>query len=183
GVRQMVEARGIAYHPQHQVSEVDPEMRMLKFSDGTEVAFDFLVYIPPHEAPAVVRESGLTNESGWVPVDRHSMETSHEGVFAIGDVTSIPLDMGLPLPKAGTFASGQAKVVAATIAARITGRGNEGSFDGFGECVVETGDGRAGIGRGNFYGTPAPTVKLRGPGRTWHWAKVWFEWRFLRRQF
>lgn len=183
GVRQMVESKGIAYHPQHQISEVDAGRRLLRFTDGTEAPFDFLVYVPPHEAPAVVSASGLTSESGWVQVDRNSMETRHDGVFAIGDVTSIPLDVGLPLPKAGTFASGQARAVAQTIAARINGRGDAGSFDGFGECVIETGDGRAGIGRGNFYATPLPSIKLRKPGRMWHWGKVWFEWRWLRRWF
>lgn len=182
-VRQMVESKGITYHPQHQISEVDPDRRLLRFTDDTEAPFDFLVYVPPHEAPAVVSASGLTNESGWVPVDRNSLETRYEGVFAIGDVTSIPLDVGLPLPKAGTFASGQAKAVASTIAARINSRGDAGSFDGFGECVIEIGNGRAGIGRGNFYATPLPSIKLRGPSRIWHWAKVWYEWRWLRRWF
>lgn len=183
GVRQMVESKGITYHPQHQISEVDPDRRLLRFANGTEVRFDFLVFVPPHEAPAVVSASGLTNDTGWVPVDRNSLETSHSDVFAIGDVTSIPLEIGLPLPKAGTFASGQAMAVAKTIAARINGRGSAGRFDGFGECVVETGNGRAGIGRGNFYATPSPNIKLRAPNRIWHWTKVWFEWRWLRRWF
>ncbi len=183
GVRHMVESKGIAYHPKHQIATVDPDQKILRFDDGSEESYDFLVYVPPHEAPEVVRNSGLTNESGWVPVDRHSMETAFEDVFAIGDNTIVPLEMGLPLPKAGTFASGQARAVAQTIAARTSGRGDAGSYDGFGECVVETGDGKAGLGRGNFYSSPTPVVKLHSPGRLWHLAKVWFEWRWMRRWF
>ena len=179
-VRAMVESQGIDYYPEHQVTNVDPEQRLLRFDNGAEASFDFLVYVPPHEAPSVVREAGLTNESGWVPVDRKSLETSSANVFAIGDVVTIPLDIGLPLPKAGTFALRQAEAVAQTIATRINGQGDPGQFDGFGECFVETGNGRAGMGRGNFYALPAPAVKMRSPNRLWHWAKIWYEWQWLR---
>ena len=73
-------------------------------------------------------------------------------VYALGDVVSIPLKMGKPLPKAGVFAHGQASVVARNIAHTIKGKGKPVQFDGNGECFVETGDGKAGFGRGNFYG-------------------------------
>ncbi|NQW16781.1 MAG: NAD(P)/FAD-dependent oxidoreductase [Chloroflexi bacterium] len=183
-VRGMVESKGIEYHPQHRLTEVDADRRSLRFDNGVEARFDFLVYVPPHDAPVVVRDAGLTNESGWVPVDRHTLETSFDGVFAIGDVTTIPLEMGLPLPKAGTFAMRQGEAVAQTIEARVSGRGEPpGHFGGFGECLVETGNGKAGIGRGNFYAIPAPDVKFRQPNRLWHWIKIWFEWRWLRRWF
>ena len=100
-------------------------------------------------------------------------------MYAIGDVTAIPLAMGLPLPKAGTFALRQARAVAQTIASEILGRGEPGVFDGFGECFIEVGGGKAGIGAGNFYAEPLPAVKLRKPRRIWHLAKVWFEKRWF----
>ena len=180
-VRGMVESKGIDYRPEHFLQSVDPATRTLRFADGAEHAFDMLIYIPPHVAPSVVQRAGLTNDAGWVPVDRGTLETSNPGVFAIGDVTTIPLTVGLPLPKAGTFAYGQAKAVAKTIAARISGRGEEPIYNGFGECFIETGNGRAGVGRGDFYGEPRPDVKLYRPTRLWHWWKIWFEWRWLRR--
>ena len=184
GVRQLVEERGVSYYPQHQVTEVDPATKTLSFSDGVEARFDFLVYIPPHVAPPVVREAGLTGECGWVPVDRHTMETKFPGVYAIGDVTGIPLSMGLPLPKAGVFAHGEGEVVAQTIAAQITGEGRANTFDGQGECFIEVGGSKAGFGRGNFYSEPVPTITLHMPSRYWHSGKILFEkdW-MLRRWF
>ena len=184
GVRQLVEERGVSYYPQHQVTEVDPATKTLSFSDGVEARFDFLVYIPPHVAPPVVREAGLTGESGWVPVDRHTMETKFPGVYAIGDVTGIPLSMGLPLPKAGVFAHGEGEAVAQTIAAQITGEGRANTFDGQGECFIEVGGSKAGFGRGNFYSEPVPTITLHMPSRYWHSGKILFEkdW-MLRRWF
>ena len=182
-VRQMVEAKGIAYHPEHQVQAADPAARRLKFANGTEATFDLLAYVPPHRAPKVVRDAGLTNESGWVAVDRHTLTTKHTQVYAIGDVVGIPLKLGKPLPKAGVFAHGEAEVVAKNITRAITGKGKPASFDGEGECFIETGDGKAGFGKGNFYAEPVPQVKIHSPSRRWHAAKILFEKDWLRRWF
>ncbi len=182
-VRMMVEQKGIGYHPEHQVVSVDPAARRLTFSDGTHAQYDLLAYVPPHRAPAVVRRAGLAGEGGWVSVDRATFITRFPGVYAIGDVTAVPLAMGKPLPKAGVFAHAQAEVVAANLAAEWTGRGGRRVFDGYGKCFLETGDGRAGLGAGNFYAEPTPEVTLRRPRRWWRWGKVLFERRWLSRWF
>lgn len=183
GVRSMLESRGIAYHPEHQIDHVVPDRRQAVFTDGQTVDFDLLVYVPPHRAPAPVRDSSLTDESGWIPVGRHTLQTKEPGIHAVGDVTIIPLKMGKPLPKAGVFAHGEALVAARNIALSVTGRGRQASFDGHGQCFIEAGDGRAGFGRGDFYAEPNPDVKLHSSGRHWHWAKLALERYWLRRWF
>ena len=180
GVRSMVEQKGIVYHPEHKVKIVDPEKRNIRFENGAEAEFDLLAYVPPHRAPRSVSEAGLTVDSGWVPVDRYTLETDNPGVYAIGDVATIPLSMGKPLPKAGVFAHGEAKVVALNIAADILGKDGRDEYNGHGACFVETGHGKAAFGRGNFYAEPRPEVKLHKPGRHWHWWKVLFEKKWLR---
>ena len=182
-VRGMVEAKGISYHPEHQIASVDPQNKRLHFANGTEAEFDLLAFVPPHRAPKVVREAGLINEAGWIPVDRSTLQTRVEGVFAIGDITTIPLKMGKPLPKAGAFAHGQAEVVANNLAHVITGKGHPTAFTGHGDCFVETGDGRAALGAGNFYGEPTPQIRLKAPGWRWHLGKVLFEKLWLWRWF
>jgi sulfide:quinone oxidoreductase len=162
-LRRMLESKHIRLHTEHVVTHADATSRVLHFADGSSAPFVLLAYVPPHRASAVVREAGLTGESGWVAVDRHTLETGHPGVYALGDVTAIPLSMGKPLPKAGVFAHRQAEVVATNIASAILGRARRGAFDGLGECFIETGDGRAGFGRGNFYAEPRPEVRLRPP--------------------
>jgi len=62
--------------------------------------------------PTSRRPSGLIGETGWVAVDRYTLETRFPGVYAIGDVVTIPLTLGKPLPKAGVFAHGEGEVVA-----------------------------------------------------------------------
>ncbi len=180
-VREMVESKGIGYHPGRQVTSVDPDSRELSFADGSTVAFDLLVHVPPHRPPDAVKASGLAGASGWVEVDRATFETAHPGVFAIGDNTIVPLAMGKPLPKAGVFAHAAAEVVAHNIAVAWGKGGSVRRFTGGGECFLETGDGRAGMGGGDFYAEPTPAVRMRAPSRWWHWAKVAFEkWWFVR---
>jgi sulfide:quinone oxidoreductase len=179
-VKNMLASRDIAYHPEHQIQAVEPGR--LSFTNGATGSFDVLAYVPPHRAPQVIRESALAGENGWVPVDRHTLATRFAGVFAIGDVVSIPLALGKPLPKAGVFAHGEAEVVARNIARAAAGGGELDRFDGHGACFIEVGGGRAGFGAGDFYAEPRPDVKLHPPSRRWHLAKVLFEksWLFTK---
>jgi sulfide:quinone oxidoreductase len=179
----MLEAKGIAYHPGHQVASVSAEERRLHFANGASADFDLLAYVPPHRAPRVVRESSLASELGWIAVDRNTMQTAVPGVWAIGDVTTIPLKLGKPLPKAGVFAHRQAETVARNLAHAIEGKDASASFDGQGECFIETGNMRAAFGSGDFYAEPVPVVDVRQPSIFRHLAKVLFEQQWLRRWF
>jgi sulfide:quinone oxidoreductase len=183
GVRSMVEGQGIAYYPGRQIGSVDASGRTLRFNDGATADFDLLIYVPPHRAPGVVRDAGLVAESGWVSVDPGTLLTDAPGVFAIGDVTGIPIPSGKMLPKSGVFAHRQAEVVAANLAAEWAGRPPDRRFDGTGACFIETGSGRAGYGSGDFYAAPAPSMRLRKPSRIWHLGKVLFEKYWLTRWF
>jgi sulfide:quinone oxidoreductase len=180
-VRRMVEDQGITYHPEHQVTAVDASAKTITFANGVTATFDLLAYVPPHRAPQVIRDAGLVDESGWVPVDRHTLHTRFPEVYAIGDVTGIPLEMGRPLPKAGVFAERQAKAVAQNIVHNITGKGEPSAFDGYGACFIETGAGKAGFGAGDFYAEPTPQIKLHRPSRRRHMGKLLFEKNWFRR--
>jgi len=117
-------------------------------------------------------------------VDKGTLKTKYDDIFAIGDVTKIMLAMGKPLPKAGVFAHGQGEVVAHNIVSDIQG-GGEREFNGWGECFLEVGYGKAGMVRGNFYAEPTPKAKIRRPrlSRMWHWSKILFEKYWLWRWF
>ncbi len=178
---EMLAARGISYHSLHKLTSVNPEAKQLEFEGKRSFGFDMLIAIPPHVAPEVVKQSALANESGWIPVDRSSLSTKVENVFAIGDVTSIPIpgrwipDVPLMLPKAGVFAHVQASVVANRIAAQILCHQSTASFCGDGYCMLEAGEDLAGFAYGNFFAEPSPEVKLKQMGKTWHIGKVLFE--------
>ena len=178
-VTQLLSEKRIGYNSEHQVIAVDAEQKRLRFANGAAAAFDVLAYVPPHRAPSVVRDSGLLGESGWITVDRHTLKTRWPNVYAIGDVVSIPLALGKPLPKAGVFAERQANVVAENIAHAIANEEQSARFDGHGECFIEVGDGKAGFGGGDFYAEPKPAITLRPPRWWWHLGKVWVEKSWL----
>jgi sulfide:quinone oxidoreductase len=186
-VMALLEAKGIGFHPSCRLERLNRETKELSFTNGVSAPYDLLVAIPPHRCPTVLKEAGLTDETGWVPVERSTLSTRWPGVYAIGDATAISMpgrwkpEVPLTLPKAGVFAHAQANVVAERIAAAISGTGSEATFDGEGMCIVETGEGRAAIAHGNFYAEPNPTIQLRPPSTTWHVAKVVFEKWWLSR--
>jgi sulfide:quinone oxidoreductase len=83
--------RGIRFHPGSRVERFEPGSREIVFADGSRAGYDLLAGVPPHRAPAVVRGSAVAGDTGWIPVDRGTLETRHERVHAIGDVTTITL--------------------------------------------------------------------------------------------
>ena len=174
-VRELLAARGINYFTGRKAVSVEGSGRRIRFETGDAVPYDLLAYVPPHAAPAFVVDAGLAPAGGWVKVDAKTLATPFERVWAVGDVTGIPLANGKSLPKAGVFAEGHAEVAARNIAALVRDEAPTAEYDGEGACFLEIGDGRAAFATGNFYATPDPTIELRKPGRHWHWAKVLFE--------
>jgi sulfide:quinone oxidoreductase len=180
-VTKMLTSKGVAFHPLHKITSVNPNEHELSF-DGHEPAhYDLLIAIPPHRAPGIARDAGISNEAGWVPVHRATLKTPIEHVFAIGDITAITIpgrwkpDVPMMLPKAGVFVHDQAEVVAARIADEIRGRTPGAQFCGEGYCMLEAGDGLAGFAAGDFFAAPSPRLQLRNIGMAWHFGKVLFE--------
>lgn len=180
-LKAMLAERGIGFHPQTMVDRIDAGARALVLAGGERVGYDLLLGVPPHRAPDVVRHTPLAAESGFIPVDAGTLATGSEDVYAIGDVTAIPIAGGKFLPKAGVFAEAEADVVAHRISDEIRGRAPSATFDGKGGCFIEMGNGVAAYANGNFYAPDAPAIHLHRPGRRWHLAKVAFERYWMRR--
>jgi sulfide:quinone oxidoreductase len=151
-----LESRGIEYKGKTQVVELDPASNEALLDGGERLAYDLFVGIPIHRAPAVVRKSGLA-ENSWVAVDRANLMTPFPDVYAVGDV------VGLPMAKAGVFAENAAGVVADDIVARLRGQTLGRRYEGEGNCYIEFGSGRVAKVEANFLGGPSPTARVVGP--------------------
>lgn len=149
--------RGIAHSTGRKLASVDAGVA--RFEDGDE-EFDLMLVVPPHRVPDVVAKAGLTGESGWIEVDRHTLATGFPGVYAVGDATLIKLSSGLPLPKAGVIAEREGVRVGSAIAAQLNGEPEPAPFAGEGMCFVETGEGSAALVDGRFFADP-PDVQIR----------------------
>jgi sulfide:quinone oxidoreductase len=148
--------RAIDFVPSRRVSSLDPARRVAVLDDGSEMAYDLFLGVPKHRAPDVVIASGMTEE-GYVPVNPRTLETRFPGVYAVGDVATIGV------PKAGVFAEGAARVVAASLIARLRDGDQPGAYDGLGSCYVEFGGGRVGRVDVVFLSGPTPTGTFQEP--------------------
>ncbi len=152
----LLDERGIRHSHGSLITALDPAKRIAHLRDGQELPFDLFLAVPVHRAPAVVVESGLT-EDGWVPVDPATFETRFPGVFAVGDVTSAPV------PRAGVVAEGEAATVADVLTARLAGGPSPAPYAGEVICYVEMGDDTIGKVDVNFLSGPAPVAAFTPP--------------------
>lgn len=166
-----LEGAGIGFLRNHVATAV--EDGAVVFSE-TRRSFDLLLGLPPHRVPTTVAVSGLTDGGPWIKVNPRTLETGQQGVYAIGDVTALPLANGQMLPKAGAFAQAQGEVVAARIAATLGGGQPTATFAGDGACFLETGGGMAAMVTGGFLADP-PAVRLTDPSPEHFTAKRAFE--------
>lgn len=164
-------AKQIGFRPDSPVAAI--EKGAVRAGEGTYPA-DLIIYVPPHRPPAVVKSSGLTGPGEWVMADPGDFSVNSERVFVIGDLVDMKTGSGLPFPKAGVFAESHAAVVAANIAALVSGSEPAARFDGAGFCFLETGAGVASMVRGNFLTSP-PQVQVAEEAAEHLQAKVRFE--------
>jgi sulfide:quinone oxidoreductase len=148
--------RDIKFVPEHRVISLDPTRQVAVLDDSSEMPYDLFLGVPKHRAPDVVLASGMT-EDGYVPVNPRTLETRFPGVYAVGDVATIGV------PKAGVFSEGAARVVAASLIARLRNGEQPGAYDGLGSCYIEFGAGRVGRVDVDFLSGPKPTGTFQEP--------------------
>jgi len=147
---------GIEFIPDRLVAYLDAGRNVAVLDDGSEMPFDLFLGVPTHRAPDVVIASGMS-EDGFVPASPKTLETRFPGVYAVGDVARIGV------PKAGVFAEGAARVVAASLIATLRGGEQPDAYRGLGTCYVEFGAGCVGRVDVDILSGPEPTGTFRGP--------------------
>jgi sulfide:quinone oxidoreductase len=98
-----------------------------------------------------VARSGLGDELNYVPVDKHTLQsTAHANIFAVGDASDIPAS------KAGSVAHFAVEIFVDNFLQLIDGQPMTGSFDGHANCFVESGDEKALLIDFNYDTQPLP---------------------------
>ena len=165
----------INFHPLHKLKAV-VDKEIIEFENGNKINYDLLIGVPPHKVPTVIKSSCLVKEGqNWIDVDKFSLKTNYENVFAIGDVTEIKVDQMAVIPKAGIFAEGQAKSVSYQIINEIANQSHNEKFDGRGFCFMEIGNKKAGFLAADFYNITGPITRLDPPSEESYRKKLDFE--------
>jgi sulfide:quinone oxidoreductase len=129
---------------------------VVSLDDGTELPCDLFLGVPRNRAPDVVVATGLT-EGGWVSVEQRTLATGFPGVYAIGDLANTGA------PKAGVFAEGTARTVAANLIARLRDQEPTARNPGAGSCYIEFGANRIARVDVDFFSGPQPTGTFHSP--------------------
>ncbi|MGI9303859.1 MAG: selenide, water dikinase SelD [Gammaproteobacteria bacterium] len=92
----------------------------LALEDGRKLELDEILWVTGASAPAWLKESGLdVDDDGFVTVHSSLQSTSHEDIFAAGDVAHV---VNHPRPKAGVFAVRQGKPLARNLRRALLGQ-------------------------------------------------------------
>ena len=101
-----------------QVVRVDARALEVETAFGTRHKADVLNVIPPQKAGLIAERAGVLDASGWAPVRGEDFAAQRvPGVHVLGDAA-----LAGPIPKSGFAANNQGQVVAAAIAAELTGQ-------------------------------------------------------------
>ncbi len=109
----------IEWHPgpDSAVISIDPETMTVETDFNDDFTGDVINLIPPQTAGQIAIDTGLTDDSGWCPVDMKTFESKqHKGIYVIGDAC-----IATTMPKSAYSANSQAKVAVAAILARFKG--------------------------------------------------------------
>ena len=99
------------------VVRVDPGAMTVTTEAGDTHKADVANIVPPQQAGAIAREADLVDAGGWCPIVPAGMASRRQpGVHVLGDAA-----IASAMPKSAFAANSQAKVVAMTIHAELTG--------------------------------------------------------------
>ena len=134
----LLEDRSIRVQTDFAVESVDPEQRTLNSYDGRALPFDLLVTVPVNMGAQFVIDSGLGDDLGYVPVNKHTLRADqHANIFVVGDAANVPTS------KAGAVAHFEVEMFTDNFLAAVQGKPLPNQFDGHANCFVEAGRGQA----------------------------------------
>ncbi|MDY6143497.1 MAG: FAD/NAD(P)-binding oxidoreductase [Arcanobacterium sp.] len=178
--------RGIALETDFQLEHIDNETQELVSYDDRRIPFDLAVTVPPNRGAQVIVDSGLGDDAGFIPIDKHTLRSlADPDVWVIGDAGDAPTS------KAGSVVHFMAENLIPNLLADIRGEALPERFDGHANCFVESGRGEALLLDFNYdqepvTGTfPLPKVgplRLLKASRLNHLSKLAFEhvyWNLL----
>ena len=153
---------GIKHETFFNTKSIDAEKKIISSEEESDIEYDLLVTIPPHDGAQVITDSNL-GTGGWVPTGRETL--LYEGtddVFVCGDTTNIPIS------KAGSTAHFEADVIIENLASLVAEGCMARKYDGKVFCFVETG-----LKNGTYVSFDYNTPPNPGPpSQMVHWFKL-----------
>jgi sulfide:quinone oxidoreductase len=168
GLDVVIAEYGITTHYSRDLVAVDGARKVATFeqTQGTEKArvdmpFDLLHAVPPQSAPDFIKTSPLADASGWVAVDKNSLQhTTYKNVFGLGDCTNT-----LNSKTAATVPA-RAPILVSNLLDALHGHARTHAYDGYASCPLTTSIGRIMLAEFGYDGTNHAEFPTRSPRAT-----------------
>jgi sulfide:quinone oxidoreductase len=159
-LRLALEENSIEYLCDFPIERVTPSTVIA--GTGDTLDYDLLMLIPPFLGSSAVTGVGITDDEGYIKVDRTMRVQGTERMYAVGDCVAFNG------PKLGHMAAKQAEVAAANVALEIQGLEPVPAYDHEMMLVIDEGGGQTiYLHKGLWVDEPAKVKQ----GRFWSWAK------------
>ncbi|HYJ45354.1 MAG TPA: hypothetical protein VEV81_01985, partial [Pyrinomonadaceae bacterium] len=161
-LRDALDAHRVGFLPNFAIARVTEDQ--VWTDSGLRLGYELLMLIPPFEGAGAAAAMGLkvTDEDGYVRVDRCLRVQSLERAYAVGDCVNFEGQ------KMGHMAVRQAEIAAANVKAEIEGRSPEALYDHEMMLVIDEGGRDSIYYQKELWGGEGENVKR---GRFWGWAK------------
>eukprot|EP00557_Chaetoceros_sp_GSL56_P007520 CAMPEP_0176497528 /NCGR_PEP_ID=MMETSP0200_2-20121128/11770_1 /TAXON_ID=947934 /ORGANISM="Chaetoceros sp., Strain GSL56" /LENGTH=461 /DNA_ID=CAMNT_0017895543 /DNA_START=93 /DNA_END=1475 /DNA_ORIENTATION=- len=132
----MRERKGVNALFKHELISIDVDNKTATFMDldnkkRVEKPYDMLHVAPPMSAPDFLKGSAISDENGWVDVDKHTLQSKrYKNIFSLGDCTNTPNS------KTAAAITAQAPVLVHNLAQVIDGKELDGSYNGYASCPL-----------------------------------------------
>ena len=128
----------------HELVSIDSDNKIATFrhQDGDKTVmvqqkFDLLHVAPHMSAPDFLKGSPLSDDKGWVDVDKHTLQSKkYKNVFGLGDCTNTPNS------KTAAAITSQAPVVVHNIQHQMQGKDLTDGYSGYASCPLVIARGR-----------------------------------------
>jgi sulfide:quinone oxidoreductase len=128
----------------------------------TWVDYEMIHVTPPQSAPDFIKNSPLANATGWVDVDKHSLQhMKYANIFSLGDASS------LPTGKTGAAIRKQAPVLVHNLLSIINQNAMTGSYNGYSSCPLITGYGKLILAEFDYDNNPQETFPFNQAKERW----------------
>ncbi len=166
----LMEKRGIRTHLGHKMKGFEKNKVI---TEGGEISADLILFMPGMTGPAWLAESDLpTSEGGLIKADEFARVEGLEKTYVAGDAGSFPGPEWQA--KQAHAADIQAEAAANNLLAELNGARPHARIKHELICIIDT------LTHGIFVKRTEKGTTLLPPCRLMHWAKMAFEWWYLR---
>ena len=160
----------IKLHFMEKLVEIDGPNKRAKFIGIGEankdvenwVEFDMIHVTPPQSAPDFIKQSPLANATGWVDIDKNTLQhLRYNNIFGIGDASS------LPTSKTGAAIRKQAPVLVGNLLSAMEGKSLNAEYTGYTSCPLVTGYGKLVLAEFDYNNQPMETFPFDQSKERW----------------